>query len=127
VEQLSPDERERSAAFSRCCWATTLPGRAIARSWNRAPYGGQADAGVCFYQDLAGAADSLRCGRDNKLADAIARHVQPLATSKALFIHRNTLDRLNEEIFTAIWEISTKGCCCVWELDDRDAVVPAGR
>ncbi len=92
-----------------------------------------------FYQDLMLPVllDSLRGGwQANELARPLARlkamdnngllrrtlqawfrhNVQPLATSKALFIHRNTLEyRLNRisELTGWISVALTTGCCCI--------------
>jgi hypothetical protein len=60
------------------------------------------------------------------------RHnVQPLATSKALFIHRNTLEyrlnRISELTGLDLGNLTT-GCCCMWRcswMNRDDAVCPA--
>lgn len=96
-----------------------------------------------FYQDLMLPVllDSLRGDwQANELARPLARlkamdnngllrrtlaawfrhNVQPLATSKALFIHRNTLEyRLNRisELTGLIWAILMTGCCCMWRYN----------
>lgn len=96
-----------------------------------------------FYQDLMLPVllDSLRGDwQANELARPLARlkamdnngllrrtlaawfrhNVQPLATSKALFIHRNTLEyRLNRisELTDLIWAILMTGCCCMWRYN----------
>jgi hypothetical protein len=46
--------------------------------------------------------------------------VQPLATSKALFIHRNTLEyrlnRISELTGLDLGNLTT-GCCCMWRCN----------
>ncbi len=120
-----PDGGERPAAFSRCAGQLLYRAGSIARSWRTARttmmVGKQRmpESRSYFYQDLMLPVllDSLRGGwQANELARPLARlkamdnngllrrtlqawfrhNVQPLATSKALFIHRNTLEyRLN--------------------------------
>lgn len=125
VEQLIADEREWPAALSRGAGQFLHRPRSIARSYRTARttmmVGKQRmpESRSYFYQDLMLPVllDSLRGGwQANELARPLARlkamdnngllrrtlqawfrhNVQPLATSKALFIHRNTLEyRLN--------------------------------
>ncbi len=125
VEQLIARMKRMASCAFAWRWAISSPARSIARSYRTARttmmVGKQRmpESRSYFYQDLMLPVllDSLRGGwQANELARPLARlkamdnngllrrtlqawfrhNVQPLATSKALFIHRNTLEyRLN--------------------------------